>query len=174
MVEGTDGGDHLFRERVANQYQVSAKNKSRLKFFVFVHWMMGGIHILRLLPADMLPLPPTPPPVELEYLWLASLPLTLIAMSACRKSKVGGLSVFQFGITGSGICVLLMTLFFNMPDTTQYLLTGSTKGLALWNGLPFSVVWSGFCILCIIVHILEIWVARTLMAAWAPRHGKKN
>ena len=22
MVEGTDGGDHLFRERVANQYQV--------------------------------------------------------------------------------------------------------------------------------------------------------
>ena len=108
--------------------QVSAKNKSRLKFFVFVHWMLGGVHILRLLPADMLPLPPTPPPVQLEYLWLASLPFTLIAMSACRKSKVGGLNVFQFGLTGSGICVLLMTLFFNMPETTQFLLTGSIKG----------------------------------------------
>ncbi|XP_023322803.1 protein jagunal [Eurytemora carolleeae] len=173
MVDGTDGTDYQHRERVAAQYQVSAKNKSRLKLFVFIHWLMGGIHILRLLPSDILPLPPFPAPTEIDYAWLISLPFTLVAVSACRKSKPGGLNVFQFAILGVGICPLLITLFFCSPDVLQVIVSGSTKGLFMWNGYPFGLMWSMFCVFCVLVHIAEIAVARTLMAAWAPRHGKK-
>jgi len=174
MVEGTDGADFQNRETIASQYQVSAKNKGKLKMFVLIHWMLGGVHLLRLLPAHLSPLPPTPPPTEYEYVWLASLVFTLIAMSASRRSKASGLNVFQFGVLGLGVCPLLMTLFLNSPDVLQFLTTGSSKGLFLWNDLPFAVLWSGFCFNCVVIHVAEICVARTLMAAWAPRHGKHH
>jgi hypothetical protein len=45
--------------------------------------------------------------------------------------------------------------------------------LLLLQDLPFSLLWTGFAVNCLIVHLAEIAVARTLMAAWAPRHGKK-
>jgi len=174
MVEGTDGTDFENREKVASVYQVSAVNKSRLKMFLLIHWLVGGVHLLRLLPADMSPIPATPPPTEFEYAWLVSLVFTLIAISASRKSKASGLNVFQFGVLGSGICPLLMTLFLNFPDVVQFITTGSSKGLFIWNDLPFAVIWSGFCLNCVLIHMAEITIARTLMAAWAPRHGKQH
>jgi len=174
MVDGTDGGDYQHRERVASYYQVSAKNKSRLKAFVFLHWLLGGVHLLRLLPTDILPVPAFPPPTEIDYAWLLSLPFTLVGVSACRRSNANGLKVFQFGLLGFGICPLLMTLFFMFPDFVQYIVSGSTKGLFMWNGLPFAVLWCAFSLNCLLIHVAEVYVARTLMAAWAPRHGKRN
>jgi hypothetical protein len=35
-----------------------------------------------------------------DYAWLVSLVFTLVGVSACRRSNVGGLKVFQFGILG--------------------------------------------------------------------------
>jgi hypothetical protein len=38
--------------------------------------------------------------MQLDYAWLVSLVFTLVGVSACRRSNVGGLKVFQFGILG--------------------------------------------------------------------------
>jgi hypothetical protein len=35
-----------------------------------------------------------------DYAWLVSLVFTLVGVSACRRSNMGGLKVFQFGILG--------------------------------------------------------------------------
>jgi len=174
MVVGTDGGDFQHRERVASQYQVSATNKSRLKFLVFVHWMLGAVHIVRLLPANTIPIPALPVPTQIEYIWLVSLPFTLLAVSACRRSVSSWLNIFQFVVLVIGICPLSLVLCNVGPDSLQYLMSGSTEGLQMWNGLPWSVLWTAFCINCCVIHFAEIVVARTLIAAWAPRHGKKN
>ena len=48
---------------------------------------------------------------------------------------------------GFGICVLLMTLFFQFPDTTQYLLAGGTPWLALWHVSKSDQV------NCLVVHL---------------------
>ena len=74
--------------------KVSAKNKSRLKMLVFLHWLLGGFHLLRLLPelvsvvgvSLLLPaaLANTPTPHQIDWAWLVSLPFTLVAMSATR------------------------------------------------------------------------------------------
>ena len=50
---------------------------------------------------------------------------------------------------------------------------GSSKSAHTMLGQPFSVLWSVFLLLCLIVHLAEIIVCRTLVQAWAPRHGKK-
>ena len=50
MVAGTDGNDYSHRERVADQYSVSATNKARLKFLVVLHLLLGVLHNVRLVP----------------------------------------------------------------------------------------------------------------------------
>ena len=40
-------------------------------------------------------------------------------------------------------------------------------------GQPFPVLWSVVLLLGLIVHTAEIIVCRTLVRAWAPRHGKR-
>ena len=50
---------------------------------------------------------------------------------------------------------------------------GSSKSAPTVLGQPFSVLWSVFLLLCLIIHLVEIIVCRTLVQAWAPRHGKK-
>ena len=53
------------------------------------------------------------------------------------------------------------------------LMLGSSKSAHTVLGQPFSVLWSVFLLLCLIIHLAEIIVCRTLVQAWAPRHGKK-
>ena len=93
-VAGTDGNDYQHRERVAAQYAVSATNKTRIKLLVLTHYLLGACHLARLLPSLIkmtgvqldLPLSATPPPTSfIEYLWLLSIPFTLLAMSAVRR-----------------------------------------------------------------------------------------
>ena len=89
MVAGTDGTDYSHRERVADQYSVSATNKARLKLLVVLHLLLGVLHNVRLLPSLLnlsLPLLSSlPTPLVTEYLWLTSLPFTFMALSACKR-----------------------------------------------------------------------------------------
>ena len=181
MVDGTDGTDYQHRERVAGQYSVSATNKSRIKGLVVVHLLLGVIHLVRLLPSLLpllgvsaaLPLPTFPTPSPLEYFWLVSLPFALMALNACKRSKSGPLQVFQVVLLAS-ISTSLITLFTLSPDTLEFLVSGSTKGQAMVWGYPYPALWSAVLLLCSGVHVAEIIVARTLVKAWAPRHGKRQ
>ena len=99
MVAGTDGMDFTHRERVADQYSVSASNKSRLKLLAITHLLLGVVHNIRLLPFLLtlvgvkFPAIPLlkhlPSPSEVEYAWLASLPFVFMALSAIKRSKSG-------------------------------------------------------------------------------------
>ena len=182
MVSGTDGNDFQHRERVAGQYSVSATNKARLKGLVAVHLLLGVVHLVRLLPSLLpllgisvsLPLPTTPHPSPIEYAWLVSLPFTMLAMSACKRSKSGPLQVFQLVLLLACISTSLITLFLLSPDTIEFLITGSSKGQDTVLGHPFPALWSAFLLLCVLVHVAQIVVTRTLVQAWAPRHGKRQ
>ena len=46
--------------------------------------------------------------------------------------------------------------------------------LQLYFGFPFVILWSFVLFLCLVVHVLEVLVCRTLISAWAPRHSKKK
>jgi hypothetical protein len=49
-VAGTDGMDFLHRERVANHYQISAKNKSRLRYCIFTHYVLFLVMVVKMVP----------------------------------------------------------------------------------------------------------------------------
>eukprot|EP00090_Calanus_glacialis_P039073 TRINITY_DN6804_c0_g1_i2.p1 TRINITY_DN6804_c0_g1~~TRINITY_DN6804_c0_g1_i2.p1 ORF type:complete len:190 (+),score=62.08 TRINITY_DN6804_c0_g1_i2:53-622(+) len=182
MVAGTDGQDFQHRERVAGQYSVSATNKARMKGLVVVHLLLGVVHLVRLLPSILpllgisaqLPLPTLPIPSPIEYAWLASLPFALLALNACKRSKSGPLQVFQLVLLVACISTSLITLFILSPDTIEFLLSGSFKGQATVGDYPYPALWSAFLLLCVVVHAAEIVVTRTLVQAWAPRHGKRQ
>ena len=137
MVAGTDGTDYSHRERVADQYSVSATNKARLKFLVILHLLLGVLHNVRLLPFLLamigikFPALPVisslPPPLSTEYLWLASLPFTFMALSACKRSKARPLQVFQAVIVLCCISSSLLTLALLLPDTLQFILEGKSS-----------------------------------------------
>ena len=206
MVAGTDGTDFGHRERVAAQYSVSATNKARLKCLVVLHLLLGVLHNARLVPFLLavfglsfpaLPLlSALPPPLTTEYLWLASLPFTFMALSACKRSQAGPLQVFQAVILLCCVSSSLITLALLLPDTLQFILEGrpdftslamqispnpslylGTRETETKNeifGVPFAPVWSVFLLFNLIVHLLTIIVCRTLVKAWAPRHGKRS
>jgi len=173
MVEGTDGTDHLFRERVASQYAVSAKNKSMLKLFLFAHWLVAGAQMLLLLPFLPFPLFPTSG-LYLEHTWLASLPFTILALMACNKSKTGQMSVFRYAIIILGVLPSLALIGMESQDCLKYLTSGSTKDLSMWQGYPSAIISSGLSIINLLIHAGELKVAATLLEAWAPRHKKRT
>ena len=141
MVAGTDGTDFGHRERVAAQYSVSATNKARLKCLVVLHLLLGVLHNARLVPFLLavfglsfpaLPLlSALPPPLTTEYLWLASLPFTFMALSACKRSQAGPLQVFQAVILLCCVSSALITLALLLPDTLQFILEGRSDFTSL-------------------------------------------
>ena len=150
---------------------------------LFCHFLVGSVHLARLLPSLLsllgstgsLPLPPTPAPSPLEYLWLLSLPSTLLALAACRRSNSSQLRWFQYVIMLACIAPAFVTLSSLTSATTQFLLTGEVaEGESLVLGHPFAVLWSAFLLLCLLLHSLQLLVVRGCLKAWAPRHGKRQ
>ena len=154
MVAGTDGMDYSHRERVADQYSVSATNKARLKLLVVLHLLLGVLHNVRLVPFLLavfglrfpaLPvLSSLPPPLSTEYLWLASLPFTFMALSACKRSRSGPLQVFQAVVLVCCISSSLLTLALLLPDTLQFILEGRSDQTS--HPLQVTIRWQSFTV----------------------------
>ena len=173
-VAGTDGTDYQHRERVASQYAVSATNKARLKVLVMIHYLLGAVHLIRLAPSLLdISLPAHTSIIELA--WLLSLPASLLAISAIRKSKAGQLQLFQLTIALSCIVPITVTII-NDSYLLWEVLTGQAAAASQQQvlGQPFILVWTLVQLLCLAVHIGEVLISRTLIQAWAPRHSKRQ
>ena len=171
-VAGTDGTDFQHRERVASQYAVSATNKYRLKVLVVLHYLLGAAHLLRLAPS-LIDISLPPPTSLIELAWLLSLPASLLAISAIRKSKPGQLQLFQLIIALTCIVPITVTII-NDSYLLWQVLTGQTASEHQVLGQPFILVWTSVQLLCLAVHIGQILISRTLIKAWAPRHSKRQ
>ena len=172
MIDGTDGTDYQHRERVASQYAVSATNKYRLKVLVVLHYLLGAAHLLRLAPS-LIDISLPPPTSLIELAWLLSLPASLLAISAIRKSKPGQLQLFQLTIALACIVPITVTII-NDSYFLWEVLTGQAVSQHQVLGQPFILVWTFVQLLCLAVHLGEILISRTLIKAWAPRHSKRQ
>lgn len=178
----SDGTDFNSREKIANHYAASATGKSRMKLLMVTHYLLGFGHLARLIPSllDMLgltvslPLPRTPLPGLQEYAWLVSLPSTLLAVSACRRSNSSNLKLFLFILFLSCIIPIIITIASLAPDTVEILMDGTIKDQTLVWDQPFPILWVPFLLFCLMVHCVQIIVGRACLQAWAPRHGKRQ
>ena len=103
-----------------------------------------------------------------------SLPFALMALPACKKSQAGPLKLLQLVLLLTCILPSFITTFTLFPNVLQFLTTGSTTGQTLVAGYPFPTIWGCFLLFCLCANVVMILVSRTLVEAWAPRHGKRQ
>jgi hypothetical protein len=179
IVEGTDGNDYIYRGTIVQQYHISAKNKSHLKWNIFFHSLLSIIMALKLLLPEVLDKldifvfqiekPLIPKPQHWEWKWMLSILSTIIAWSACKKSNAFNMKIFQVLNVGTGILPILLGMNYHFSEFCE-VITGSGDGMpSKWMGVPISVLWYMFFFIGLIIHGMELYLAKTLINAWQPK-----
>ncbi|CAH1402136.1 unnamed protein product [Nezara viridula] len=178
MVSGTDGTDFPQRQRIAAQYQISAQNKSRLKYCVFFHYLLFFVMLAKL-SADILDRLDIfileieelqiPKPLIWEYVWCISLLFTFLGLASIRRNRIVMMKRYMMGITLFGILPILYATIYYLPDVWTYITTGETEEIELWQEYPYGLLWYGFIIQAIQVHLFSLYFANNLVTAWRAR-----
>lgn len=178
VAAGTDGSDFGHRERVANQYRISAQSKSRLKACLFFHILLF-FAMLAKLSADIfdrldifimeLEELEIPKPLVWEYAWCCSLPFVFYGLSSLRRNVTRSMTVFIVGNIVFALLPVLFSLVYYLNDVWQYANTRSSEGLMLWQGYPYALLWYAFSMVALQVHGFSLYFAHTLVSAWRAR-----
>lgn len=182
---GTDGTDHAYRERIAAQYQISALNKSRLKYCIFFHYllffaMIGKLSsdILDRLDIFILEIEELniPQPLWWEYIWCLSLLLSFLCLAAIKKNRIKPMKQYVTGLVLLGIIPLLYAFIYYFNDVIKFLTAENKRDLnevQLWQGYSYGLLWYAFIFLALQVHFFSIYFAWNLLQAWKSK-GKKE
>ncbi|XP_040153490.1 protein jagunal isoform X1 [Anopheles arabiensis] len=190
MVLGTDGTDFEHRQRVAAHYQISALNKSRLKYCIFFHYLLFFVMLVKL-SADILDRLDIfileieelqiPPPLWWEYFWCLSVFLSFIGLAAVRGNRVNDMKKYMVGISTIGFVPLLYCIFYYLNDVLEYLnLEEGTElddtDIFVWQviGYPYGLLWYGFVLMAFQVHFFSLFFAWNLIKAWRQRGALKK
>jgi len=180
---GTDGGDFTHREKIATQYQISAMNKSRLKYCIFFHYLLFFVMLGKLF-ADILDRLDifileieelqVPQPLWWEYIWCVSLVLSFLGLSAIKKNNIKTLQRYMIGIGVLGFGPILYALVYYASDVWTYLRIGETEDIHMWQGMPYGLLWYAFILLASQVHSFSLLFSWKLLVAWKARGSRKT
>ncbi|XP_035453070.1 protein jagunal [Spodoptera frugiperda] len=184
MVTGTNGADFEHREKIAAQYQISALNKSRLKYCMFFHHIMFLVMLAKL-SADILDKLDIfileieelqiPQPLWWEYIWCLSLLLSFLGLSAIKRNNIKYLRRYMYGITALGFGPLLYCVLYYCGDVWRYLTMdadeddSSEVDIELWQGYPYGLLWYAFVLLASQIHFFQLYFSYNLLKAWRAR-----
>ncbi|XP_050354887.1 protein jagunal isoform X2 [Nymphalis io] len=181
MVTGTNGADYEHREKIAAQYQISALNKSRLKYCVFFHHVLF-LTMMAKLAADILDKLDIfileieelqiPQPLWWEYIWCLSLLLSYLGLSAIKRNNVKNLRRYVYGIMAIGLGPLLYCMIYYCGDVYQYLTLDEDEDdddIQMWQGYPYGLLWYAFILLASQVHFFQLYFSYNLLKAWRAR-----
>ena len=99
----------------------------------------------------------------------------IVNFDAHRRSRAELLQLFQIKISVCCIVPILVTLLNDAPALWDGLTNvAKHKKSDLYLGFPFVVLWSFVLLLCLLVHVCELLVSRTLIEAWSPRQHRKR
>ncbi|BES93751.1 unnamed protein product [Nesidiocoris tenuis] len=182
MIAGTDGTDFYHRQRVAAQYQISASNKSRLKYCIFFHFLLF-FAMLAKLSADILDRLDifileieelqVPKPLVWEYLWCVSILLSFLGLAAVRKNKVAIMKKYMLGVIVFGLLPVIYATIYYLPDVWHYVTTGEKEEIMLWQDYPYGMLWYVFIMPAFQIHFFSLYFANSLVSAWQARGVRK-
>jgi len=159
-------------------YDFSALNKNRLKWCIFTHYILVLAIITKLMPEildklDIFVLEVeelfVPKPLLWEWLWLLSVPVTFFGLSACSKSSYKNIKKFALGTLLCSLLPILIGGCCYAADCYEFVTEGITDNVAMWQGLPYAMLWYVFFFVAIQVHVFELYFANCLMQAWVPK-----
>lgn len=180
---GTDGSDFNHRQKVASQYQISATNKSRLKYCIFFHYLLFFVMLAKL-SADILDRLDifileieelqVPQPLWWEYTWCLSFIVSTLALSAIKRNKIKTLQQYMIGVVALGYGPILYAVVYYFKDVWIYLTVGKTEEIHIWQDLPYGLLWYAFILLASQVHAFSLYFSWNLLVAWKTRGSKKT
>jgi len=178
---GSDGADYGHRERVASHYHTSAANKSRLRFVIYLHFMLVVLMLLRLSPNILLMANVKPPafllsiglpdPSIWEYAWVVSVLPCFFGLAALGRNRTFVLRQFSIGTALFALTPVVWGIVSLSGDLLQYWNTRETKSRLF--GFPVVVLWNTFLIIALQLHGIELVLARVLSNAWTPVKKKE-
>lgn len=163
--------------RVIMKAQV-VQNKGRLKWSIFMHYVLVFAIITKLMPEildklDIFVLEVeelfVPKPYIWEFLWLLSIPVTFFGLSSCKKSSFLNIKKFILGTLLCSILPILIGVGCHASECYEFISEGVTDNIAVWQGFPYSMLWYVFFFVAIQVHMFELYFANCLMQAWIPK-----
>jgi len=113
-----------------------ATNKQRLKWSIFVHYLLVFVMISKLLP-DLLDRLDifimeieelfVPAPYLWEWLWLLSVPVTFFGLSACKKSNMVAIQRFMLGSLVLSLVPILIGMVVHATDVIEFLFVAPSE-----------------------------------------------
>jgi len=183
IAAGTDGTDFSHRQRVATHYQQSVVNKARLKFTIYMHYMIFALMLVKLaddildrLDVFILELQELyiPKPRLWEWVWCGSAIASLFGLHAIRRNGSYAIVLFGVGILNVGLAPCLYAATLHFTDFVTYIQTRDVGALSqVWRGLPVAVLWYIFLTVALQVHAAQIFFAYQLHKSW-QRKRKSN
>ncbi|XP_058799738.1 protein jagunal [Phymastichus coffea] len=177
---GTDGSDFQHRQKVATHYQISAMNKSRLKYCMVFHYVLFSVMLAKL-SADILDRLnifileieelQIPQPLWWEYIWCISLFLSFLGLPAIKTNKIKSLKQYMIGIVILGVGPILYATIYYFKDVYEYLMDGDKANIQVWQGYPYGVLWYGFILAASQVHGFTLYFSYNLLMAWQNRRS---
>lgn len=180
-----DGQDHSYRQRIATHYQISALNKSRLKYCIFFHYFLFFAMLAKLVPCildwfnvfilDIEELE-VPEPYLWEWIWLSSLLVSFFCLDAIKKNKLTSLRYYMVGIINLGYLPLTYAILFWFPEVWIYLFSDDMferANIVYWKQYPYGLLWYGFILLALQVHGFSMYFSYKLLTAWRSRGTRR-
>jgi len=175
MVDGTDGTDFSHRQKVASHFKVSVKNKSRLKCCFFLQLTMAVIMLVKLL-SDILDKLDIfileieeleiPAPLWWEYIWLGSSLFLIFGNKAIEQNDITHMVIYMVGSSMFSFTPVLFAMIFYWGDVWQVISDGSYKGITVWQGYPYGVMWYMFLVPTFQVHLFSTMFSVKLYNTW--------
>ncbi|XP_059607763.1 protein jagunal [Phlebotomus argentipes] len=190
MVTGTDGADFQHRQRVSAIYQISAINKSRLKYCIFFHYLLFFAMLAKLcsdildrLDVFVLEIEElqVPDPLWWEYIWCLSIVTSFIGLSAAKGNRIRDMQKYIVALGVLGVLPLLYGLVYYMSDVVDYLTFDSDgdtdiedTDIVFWQGMPYGLLWYAFILVGFQIHGFSFYFAWNLIKAWQSRSAARK
>lgn len=156
-------------------FSFSALYKSRLRFCIFLHFLLFLVMCTKLsddvldrLDIFILELQALyiPKPYTFEYVWTASIIFACMGLNALSRNRLSSLNHYVVGTLVFAVCPLLGAAIYFFSDVSEYAEKKSEASVEFWQGFPVAVWWYGFILIAIQVHIFSIFFAIKLIKIW--------
>ncbi|UJR08137.1 hypothetical protein I4U23_012413 [Adineta vaga] len=172
-VTGTDGSDFQHRETIASHYRVSAETKSRLRIFIYLHFLLACLVLFQIVTYHM-PMLTTltiPRPHLWQYLWLVTIIPSICGLMAMNKNQIFLMKIFFRGTVLFGLGTIMTTIIFNLSDLFTFKKLKSKNQLddvepQTFLGFPLLVLWYIFLIIMVQIHAFSLYMANMLLHCW--------
>lgn len=156
-------------------FKVSALYKSRLRFCIFLHFLLFLVMLTKL-SEDILDRMDIfilefqelyiPKPLAWEWLWCSSIIFAIMGLNALSRNRLQSLTSYAAGTVALAICPLVGAAIYFYSDVAEYAEKKDEADVQFWKGFPVGVWWYFFIMIAFQVHLFSIFFAAKLIKIW--------